>query len=298
MNRPPIAVLLAAMWLATAAVTARGACESSVAGDQQFVETQLAVLAQLVPALPPGWRVYETRSTPLVRQTHCRAGEVGAFPAPPLVEYELLALPEGAPQFRIRELDAQRATVRAGQQAEVARATRRVQVASRSGDMTALQIANADLQAAIAALQANQKAALAAVRAVDSLRSRPQAATLRISLRVNADTLASCAGWTPETAPGTAFAARFDAPPACATGPLAGADVRAASVRGYGDWAREGERWLARFAPARATRELPLYARYTLWIVVRGGDAASVAAVTASLDQAHAAAALAFAHAE
>ena len=304
MNRMPIAALLGALLFVPAAGTARAACESSVAGDQKFVETQLAILKSLVPALPPGWSVYETRTTPLVRQTHCREGESGVYPAPATVQCEVTALPANAPQFHIRDLDDRRAQAGAGQQAEMARATRQVQAAAHANDLAALQRANAGMQEAIAHAQANQQAALAAVRAVDSLRQKTLPVPLRLTLTVNPVTISTCPGWTTESAPGTFFAARFDAPPGCTTGPFAGADVKAASVRGYRDFLTgdpapaDGGSWTARFEQARTTREVPLYARYTLWVVIRGGDAAVVGTVAAKLDAARAAAQLDFARAE
>jgi len=298
MNRTPIAALLVALLFVPAAGTARAACESSVGGDQKFIETQLAVLKSLVPALPPGWSVYETRTTPLVRQTHCREGEAGAYPAPATVQCEVTALPANAPQFHIRDLDEKRELQGASERAEMARATRHVQAAAHASDLAALQRANAEMQEAIAHAQASQSSALAAVRAVDSLRQKALPVPLRLTITVNPATISTCPGWTTESAPGTFFAARFDAPPGCTTGPFAGADVKAASVRGYGDWHQDGERWTARFEQTRTAREVPLYARYTLWVVIRGGDAAVVGTVAAKLDAARAAAQLDFARAE
>ena len=258
-------------------------CPASAERDKQFIIAEIARLKVLAPELPAGWKLYDTRQTPLAAQSDC--GKDGAPSTPPVrVEYEVTAYPADAPQFRIREL---RGGVDANSKAtapSIQKATEDLQAASKSRDMAAVQKANAEMQQAMAALNAGNQKSMADVQEIARLEKLPQPSPIRIQLLGNYDVMTLCEGRTELKMPGASYAFRFDQRPSCTVGPFVGAAVTAAVVVGIGDWRLDGGRQIANFEYVRGTQVVPFYAVYTLVVVVNGSDAAAVRATAAHLD--------------
>ena len=258
-------------------------CPASAERDKQFITAELARLKALAPPLPAGWKLYDTRETPAAAQSEC--GKDGApNSAPVRVEYEITAYPADAPQFRIREL---RGGVDANSKASapsVQKATEDLQAAAKSRDVAAMQKANAEMQQAMAALNAGNQKSMANIQEITRLEKLPQPDPIRVKLLANYDVMDLCDGRTDLKIAGAAYAFRFDQRPPCTVGPFVGAAVTAAVVVGLGDWRLDGGRQIANFEYVRGARVVPFYEVYTIVAVVNGSDGAAVRAAAALVD--------------
>lgn len=283
-NRAMIITALALV--AQLAPAARGGdCPASAEKDKQFIVAQVARLKALAPPLPKGWKLYDTRQTLPEAQSAC--GRNGAPNTPPVrVEYEITALPEGAPQFRIREL---KGGVTANSKAlapSIQQATKDLQEASKTRDVEAMKKANAEMQEAMAALNAGNQQSMGNIEEIQRLEKLPQPEPIRIKLLANHDVMDLCAERTDVKIAGALYAFRFDKRPPCTTGPFVGATVTAAVVEGFGDWRLDGGRYIANFEYVRAKAVVPFYDVYTIAVVVNGSDTAAVQAAAALLNPA------------
>jgi hypothetical protein len=281
-----LAALALAGWLAPAAD-----CPASAEADKAFIAAQVAHLKALAPPLPKGWKLYDTRQTlPNAAQSEC--GKAGApNSAPVRVEYEITALPENAPQFRIRELKNGTAANSKASAPSIQKATQDLQDASRSRDMEAIKKANAEMQEAMAALNTGTQKSMENMQDVARLEKLPQPEPVRIQLLENYDVMDLCDQRIDVKVPGALYGFRFDKRPPCTTGPFVGATVTAAVVEGFGDWRFASDRYIANFEYVRSARIVPFYQVYTLVAVVNGADLGAVQAAAALLNPAALAAA-------
>lgn len=258
-------------------------CPASAEKDKQFIASEVARLKALAPPMPKGWKLYDTRQTLPEAQSAC--GKDGAPNTPPVrVEYEITALPEGAPQFRIRELKGGVAANSRATAPSIQKATQDLQQASASRDMEALKKANAEMQEAVAALNAGNQKSMGNIDEIQRLEKLPQPEPIRIKLLANYDVMDLCGERTDVKVAGALYAFRYDKRPPCTTGPFVGATVTAATVAGFGDWRLDGDRYIAGFEYFRAKHVVPFYEVYTMAAVVNGSDPAAVRAATALLN--------------
>lgn len=277
-----------AMILTTLAVavllTPRSDCAGSRAADSAFVLAEVARLKALAPPLPKGWKLYDTRQTlPDAAQSTCGAG--GAPSAAPVrVEYEITALPENAPQFRIRELTGSASANQKATAPSVQKATQDLQDASRTRDMNAIKKANAEMQEAMVAMNAGTQQNLASLQEAGRLQQLPQPEPIRIQLLANYNVMDLCDQRVDVKVAGALYGFRFDKRPPCTVGPFVGATVTAAVVECFGDWRLDGDQYIANFEYVRAKHPVPFYQVYTLVAVVNGADLGAVRAAAALLN--------------